>query len=174
MSWPAKYDRCANCGCASERRAYGGRGHCQTCYCLVKRIEEICVWDRNRPETLSFPATGLPDNLTDQEFEIARKEFVRQAKRRMGYLRVREEMRTGLRPVEPLDIEHKLGTLLHFVRPKAQSAQNASYIEKHFNEKERCILFGLLDDIEEHMRCRVFSLHDAYERLRKCSPTYPR
>ena len=175
MSWPTKYDQCANCGCNPDRRAYGARGHCQTCYYLIKCIERIRAWDRKRPETLSSPATGLPDNLTkNRSLKLLWKEFVQQATRRMGYLRVREEMRSGLRPVEALDVEHKLGTLLHFVRPKAQNDQNASYIAKYFNEKERCVLFGLLDDIEEHMRWQGFSLHDAYERLRKCSPTYPR
>ena len=115
MSWPTKYDQCANCGCNPDRRAYGARGHCQTCYYLIKCIERIRAWDRKRPQTLSSPATGLPDNLTeDRSLKLLRKEFVQQATRRMGYLRVREEMRSGLRPVEALDVEHKPGTLLPF------------------------------------------------------------
>jgi hypothetical protein len=129
----------------------------------VKCIERAKAWDLTRPETLTAVALGW----NDEEFEIVRKEYIRQIRTQMGYLRSREEMRSGVRPVEPLDIEYKFAKLLGFLRPKAQYPRNASYINKHFNGEERRVLYGLLDEIEEHMPWPGISVHDIFERIRK-------
>jgi hypothetical protein len=91
--WPIRYEQCQNCGCDQDRRAYGARGYCSRCYHLVRRIEEIKTWDRTRSETLTSPAQALPRTLTDEEFEIARKELIRQADRHLGYKLIRRRLR---------------------------------------------------------------------------------
>jgi hypothetical protein len=89
----------------------------------------------------------------------------------LSCLRVRQMRRNGELPVEALDIEHKLGKLLHFLRPKAEYPQNASHINRHFNSDERRILYGLLDDIEEHVPWRGFLLTKAWSAIRKARGT---
>jgi hypothetical protein len=125
-----------------------------------------------RSETLTSPAQALPRTLTDEEFEIARQELIRQADRHLGYLRLREQMRCGGRTVEPLDVEEKFAALLHFLRPSARYPRNATHISRHFGAEQRRVLYALLDDLEEHVRWNGFGLHQVYEQLRK-SPTYP-
>jgi hypothetical protein len=156
-AWPNRYERCKNCGCDADHRPYGSRGYCSRCFYLIRRIENVKAWDRTRPETLrgidKLVAAGL-----DDDFEFVRKDFVRQAKARLSCLRVRQMRRNGELEVEGLDIEHKLGKLLRFLRPKAAYPQNASDINHHFNSDERRILYGLLDDLEEHLPWKGFSL----------------
>ena len=173
------YTSCKNCGCEPDIRAHGGRGHCTRCYPLVRRIAEVKAWRRESPETLKgIPKNGetnragegfglITDGFSDEKFEIFRKEHLRQFKKRLGYLRIRQEMRKGIRPVEPLDLEHKFGKLLHFVKSKAQYPHNASYLAAHFDQEHRRVVYGLLDDIEDHIRWHGVSWSDVYERMRE-------
>ena len=179
-AWPERYEQCRNCDCPPEHRAYGGRGYCRLCYYLVRRIELAKNWNRARPETLRGIASGpvvdpvtrkaagfLTDGFSDEEFENLRSEYIRQAKARMRYLRTREDFRSGAQSVDPLDIEYKFARLLHFLRPKAQYPRNASHIARHFNQEQRRVLYGLLDEIEEHMPWEGFILMRALEAMRR-------
>jgi hypothetical protein len=161
---PAPYEACKNCGCDPELRAQEGRGYCTRCYPFVNRIAHAKVWNRKVPETLK----GMPkheDNFSEEKFEIFRRECIRQFKERLGCLRVRQEMRDGVRHVKPLDLEHKLAKLLREIRPNALYPRNASYLAKHFGAEERRVMYGLLDDIEDHVRWK-FLWHKVYERMR--------
>jgi hypothetical protein len=126
----------------------------------------VKAWDWNEPDSLTSPASYLPKSWTCQDFEIAKKELVRQVRQRMDYLREREGYRNGVMAVEPRTVEYKFAKLLGFLRPKAQYPRNASYIAKHFNAEERRVLFGLLDHLEEYMPWRGFEMLKVYERVR--------
>jgi len=154
-AWPIRHESCANCKCSAGYRPYGGRGYCSRCFYLVKLIEDVNAWNRTRSETLRRLDRLVADNLSDDEFEIVRKDFVRQAKARLFCLHVRQMRRNGELAVEGLEIEHKLGKLLSFLRPKAEYPRHATHIGTHFGE-ERRVLYGLLDDIEEHVPWRGF------------------
>jgi hypothetical protein len=156
--WPEKYLHCANCRCEPERRSYGGRGYCGRCCGLLKRIEKARTWDQTRPET--FDDKPMLSQWKDADFEVAKAEYIRQVKSRLGYLRVCEEMRSGVRGVDALEIERKFAILLGFLRPKVQYPRNASYINRHFNTEKRRVLYGLLDDIEEHIPWGGIVWHD--------------
>jgi hypothetical protein len=167
--WPEKYQHCANCHCEPEHRSHGGRGHCSRCYRLVKGIETAKAWDQTRPET--YDDEPMLDVWKDKHkaFSVAKAEYIRQIKSRLGYLRTRNELRTGIREVTGLTIEYKFATLLRFLRPKALYPRNASYINRHFNEEERRVLYGLLDEIEEHIPWEGIVWHDVFEAVRKQS-----
>jgi hypothetical protein len=167
--WPDKYQACANCRCDPEDRGYGGRGYCGRCYRLVRLIEKAKVWDHTRPETYGDePMLDVWKEKHD-EFSVAKAEYIRQVKSRLGYLRVRNEFRTGVREVRSLDIEYKLGTLLNFLRPRALYPRNASYINRHFNKEERRVLYGLLDGIEDHIPWKGIVWDDVFEAVRKAA-----
>jgi hypothetical protein len=160
--WPDHQETCANCTGTPSLYTYGGRGYCNRCYRIIRRIEVVQAWNRRRPETLKGVAksgmfdadtgesTGLIiDRLTDEEFEIYRAEIIRQLKVRLSLLHRREEIRRCEVPVDALALEYKFAELLRLVRRKADYPRNASYLNKHFNETERRIIFGLLEEIIE-------------------------
>jgi hypothetical protein len=160
------YESCKNCGCEPAVRAPGSRGYCTRCYPLVTRIAEAKAWNRKSPETLkSMPKHE--GNFTEEKFEIFRKECIRQFRDRLGYLRLRQEMRDGVRHVKPLDLEYKFAKLLREIRPKALYPRNASYLAKHFDQEERRVIYGLLDDIEDYVRWKGILWHKVYERMRE-------
>ncbi len=107
------------------------------------------------------------DNFTEEKFEIFRKECIRQFRERLGYLRLRQEMRDGVRHVKPLDLEYKFAKLLREIRPKTLYPRNASYLATHFDQEERRVIYGLLDDIEDHVRWKGILWHKVYERMRE-------
>jgi hypothetical protein len=140
---------------------------------LVKLIEDVNAWDRARPETLRGIDRGVAKGLSKHEFQIVQRNFVRQAKQRLSYLRAREMMRSGAIPIAPLTVEGKLARLLSFVRPKAKYPRNATYIAHHFNAQERRILYELLDDIEEHVPWKGFDLIEAWKQIRRARGERP-
>jgi hypothetical protein len=55
------------------------------------------------------------------------------------------------------------------LRPKALYPRNASYINRHFNKEERRVLYGLLDEIEDHIPWKGIAWHDVFEAVRKAA-----
>jgi hypothetical protein len=149
--WPKRYPHCANCGCGPERRAYGSRGYCGRCFYASSRIEWVKKYGRQNPKT---PKDVLILS-TDKKLKSGQKKFIRQANSRLRYYRAREEMRSGRLPVGPLDVERKLASVLRACSG-VQFLQVANYVGKHTNQNERCVLYGLLDDLEERLPAHRF------------------
>jgi hypothetical protein len=162
--WPEDAESCRNCKGSPDRYSHGANGYCSRCYRLLRRIEHVKAWDRHRLFTLKgmIPKDGmfdpavetyrtskrlLTDNYTDDEFEVVRKEYIRQYEARLRLLRHREEARRQEFPVDPLQLEHQFARLLHFIRPKATYPMNASFLNHHFNEAERRVIYALLEEI---------------------------
>jgi hypothetical protein len=165
QSWPEHVEACANCRGEPSRHAYGARGYCNRCYRVIRHIERVQTWNRSDRETLKgIPKDGLfdptvgyhrstrliTDSCTDAEFEIVRQECIRQLERRLARLCGREEIRRHEMPVDAWRLEQKFAELLHLIRPKGQYPRNASYLSHHFNEAERRVIYGLLEEIIEH------------------------
>jgi hypothetical protein len=132
----------------------------------MKRLPKDGMID---PTVETYHTTGrfLTDSLTDEEFEICRNEHVRLLKRRLALLRRREEIRRYEISVTPLDLEHKFAELLRLGRPKARYPQNASHINRHFNEQERRVIYALVEGVIEQARWRGISWSPIFERIRK-------
>ena len=47
--WPKDVEACMNCTGESVRYPYGARGHCNRCYRLMKRMEDVQLWNPKRP-----------------------------------------------------------------------------------------------------------------------------
>jgi hypothetical protein len=180
--WPEHIEACKNCTGEPSRYAHGARGYCNRCYRVIKHIEDVQAWNRSRRETLKRipkdgmfdPAVGYSkstrlstDSLTDQEFEIYRKEHIRQLKRRLGLLRYREEIRRHEVPVDAWSLEQKFAELLHLIRPKAECPRNASYLNRHFNETERRVIYALLEEIIEQAPWGGIEWGPVYDQISK-------
>jgi hypothetical protein len=178
--WPEHREACANCTGTPSLYTYGARGYCNRCYRIIRRIEIVQAWNRSRPETLkgvgksgmidtaTGESTGLvTDVLTDEQFEIYRTEIIIQLKRRFSLLQHREEIRRCEVPVDALSLEYKFAELLRLVRRKADYPRNASYLNKHFNETERRVIFGLLEEIIEQDSWRGIEWWRVWERVYK-------
>src|ERR1700732_4676240 len=133
--WPRDAEYCRNCTGSPNRYGHGANGYCSRCYRLLRQTEHVRRWDRHHPETLKgmIPKDGMfdpaietyrtskrlvTDNYTDDEFEIVRKEYIRQYEARLNLLRHREEVRRNEFPVDALQLEEQFARLLHFIRPK--------------------------------------------------------
>ncbi|MGO8846642.1 MAG: hypothetical protein ACLQFI_15160 [Methylocella sp.] len=178
--WPQNVEVCKNCTGEPSRYAYGACGYCSRCYRLIRHIKDAQTWDRSRRETLKqIPKDGtvdlavgysrssqlMTDKLTDEQFEIWRGETISQLERRLSLLRHREEIRRCHVPVDALTLERKFAELLHLVRRKAEYPSNASYLNTHFNEKERRIIYALLEEIIEQTPWHGMDLSLILERI---------
>jgi hypothetical protein len=164
-AWPKNREACANCTCTAGTFSYRARGYCSRCYNVIRQIRDIEAWDRKYPETLKHvPKDGIinsasethattsrliTDTFTDEKFETCREGCIKQLRQRLVVLRHREEIRRCEIEVKPLDLEHKFAELLKLIRPKAEYPRNASYINQNFNEKERRVIYALLEGVIE-------------------------
>jgi hypothetical protein len=167
---------CINCCCPSRTRR---RGYCMRCYDMVKRIEAAQKWDRTNPTTLErFPSVYDPaskrpvfntriilNTFSDDEFDIWRNEYIRQAQSQLEQMRFRGERRRGMVPVKPSDIERQLVGILHLLRPTAQYAQDVSLIVRHFDQGQRRYLYDLLAEIEENIPWSGFDSRKALDLI---------
>jgi len=178
--WPAYVEACKNCTGEPSRYAYGARGYCTHCYRIIKYIEDVRDWNRGCHATLkripkdgSFnPAVGyskstrlMTDSFTDEQFEICREEHIRQLERRLDLFRYREEIRRHEVPVDALSLEQKFAELLHLIRRKAEYPRNASYLNAHFNEAERRVIYALLEEIIEQAPWHGIEWSLIFERI---------
>jgi hypothetical protein len=161
-SWPIDAEGCRNCTGSPDRYAHGASGYCNRCYRLLRQIERVKRWDRAYPDTLKgIPKSGivdfetgptarlLTDNYDNDEFEIVRQEYIRQYRARLKLLCHREQVRRHEFAVSALQLEEKFGQFLRLIRPRASYPRNASYINDNFNEAERRVIYGLLEEILE-------------------------
>jgi hypothetical protein len=178
--WPPDIEACKNCTGEPSRYSYGARGCCNRCYRLMKRIDEVRAWNRGYPATLkripkdgSFdPAVGyskstrlITDGLTEEQFEICREEHIRQLGRRLELLRSQEEIRRHEVPVDAWSLEQKFAQLLRLIRRKAEYPHNASYLNMHFSESERRVIYALLEEIIEQAPWHGIDWSPVFERI---------
>ena len=147
--WPRNIECCVNCTGDASSYTYGARGYCNRCYRILIHIAQVQAWDRTHRETLKGSTRLLTDIYADDEFEICRAEHIRQLTRRLTVLRHREEIRRHEVEVSPLDLEYQFAELLRLIRRKSQYPRNASYLNTHFNENERRVIYGLSEEIIE-------------------------
>ncbi|MGD0026120.1 MAG: hypothetical protein ABSC37_16130 [Xanthobacteraceae bacterium] len=171
-TWPASCNQCLSCGCGPTRRAYGRQSYCGLCYSMVEAIAALTAWDRAKSASFHHvPKSAQSDSVTsyfsEQEFEIWRADHIRQAKRRLEWLRSREQKRRGEIAVDGADLEQKFATLLHAVRRKAKLSSKAKCLIGIFDEEQRHALYTLLDEIEEQIPWRGFSSQVAYDLIHK-------
>jgi hypothetical protein len=85
-TWPQRHKQCSNCGCTPTFRRYGNRGYCGLCYSMVTRIAELKGWERTKPVALKGSVLDplMADHYTDEEIEIFRHEYIRQAEERLA------------------------------------------------------------------------------------------
>src|SRR5208282_109747 len=168
-----------NCTGEPVRYPYGARGHCNRCYRLIKRIEDVQLWNRGDRATLKGvtkhgmfdPAVGYrkstrltTDGLTDQQFEVFRAEHIGQLKHRLALLRHREEIRRHEVPVDALSLEQKFAEVLHLVRKNAKYPMNASYLADYFDEDKRRVIYALLEEIIEQAPTPVIDYGHTYKK----------
>ncbi len=110
---------------------------------------------------------------TPAQFENLRAEYLRQLNARLALLLSREQIRRLEVPVSGLDIEEKFQQVLALMRgvrrrEPAGYPQNASYINHHFDDKQRRVFYALLEEIIEMVRWRgvIWGL--------VCSRVYPK
>jgi hypothetical protein len=140
--WPKSVERCANCGCDSERRDYGGRGYCCRCYRLIRRIDKIKGWSQEYLENLK-----RSHGFNDEEAKIWQDECISQLAGHLRWLHGREERYQG--NVEGIEIEEQLRRIQHLIRPNVDYPRLATVIDHNFNQEQLGLLYHLLDRIEE-------------------------
>jgi hypothetical protein len=156
--WPVKYKNCQNCGCDSERRSYGANGYCNRCNSLIKRIKERENWNRT---TAKFLSQADQNRLTDKEFEHWRKIDIQQLKTQLQSLKDQEDRRQGRTLIGGYEIEMQLAFLMRHIQRgrvynrKVTYPQYASYIESCFNSEQIRVLYELLNNVTEHIPCKI-------------------
>ena len=83
--------------------------------------------------------------LSSEQFDQFKQAYISWMSRRLGELRVAEEMRAG--KLEPLDLEDKFGDALRLLNRRAVQPRNASFLAQRFDKKQMGIIFSLLDDM---------------------------
>ena len=121
------------------------------CFGPLKRGGAAKDWDKNRPGTLRhiYMHTATMNTYSAEEFEIYRGEFIRQADLRLAYLREIEGKRMGRTPVTGSDVEDMRARILQKVQRSAELERDETYVERHFNGKQRQALYNLLVEIAE-------------------------
>jgi hypothetical protein len=109
----------------------------------------------------AWPQIGF----NDREFARYQKRIIQQLKRRFNLLRYREEIRHRTVPVTPLMLELKFAEILRLIRPKAKYPQNASYLNRHFNEEERRVIYALLEEIIEQNHWHGIEWYPVYHKI---------
>jgi len=107
---------CWNCTCDFSRRAYRARGYCNSCYHLIRFIEDVENWDMNVRQTLlngdRIPKLSsssnflIIDDYSPADFELCRQNTLRQLRQRLDQLREREHIRRREIPVSGEDLEN--------------------------------------------------------------------
>jgi|GEM_PF-1455564 len=169
-TWAASCKKCQNCGCGPTRRAYGRQGYCGLCHNMVGAITALKAWDRAKPATFhrvpkSAQSGSIANYFSDAEFEIWRADHIRQAEKRLAWLRSREQKRQGKIAIDGGDLEQKFTRLLHAVRGKANLSSKARGLVGIFGKEQRHALYMLLDEIEEQIPWRGFSSQNAYDLI---------
>lgn len=191
--WPKDTKACVSCTGSSRSYGHGARGACVRCNDIMTYIRQVKAWDRSRPETLKhFPDDGtrvasndrsknqfvktgrlMTEGYSVEQFEKVRAEYIRQLERRLALLREREQIRRCEFPINGLDVEDKFRQLLVCVRGVRHHAidnypHNASYINKNFDDRQRRILYALLEEVIESVPWRGMDWGLVCERV------YPR
>jgi hypothetical protein len=125
-------------------------------------LREVEKWDLNSPKSFRRNEYENVKLFSDDEFSAFKKNIIKQLKRSLAYLRQRELFRSGKEPVSNLTLEYKFDRIAKLVNRKADFPRVASYLSAHFNRNEMCIIYGLLDDIEEYAHEHVVSWGDAF------------
>jgi hypothetical protein len=151
--------RCQNCGTSpSRRRPFLRKDWCRECFKISKYLKDVEAWKFERPETWKhFPRScSVPSSpYSKEEFLKYKSRLIRELKNELVYLRCREAKRRDARLTDGLTIEKKLGSILDLLRWKVRNRNVfhgiATPIDHCFNQEQRRVLFGLLDDIEDQV-----------------------
>lgn len=165
--WPWAIKACKNCTGGPLHHTYGARGYCNRCYRVIRHIERVKAWDRNRRETLrGIPKSSYDsavgyrnstvlitdgDIYTDEEFEHCRKRHIDQLEKRLALLLEREKIRRLEVEVTGQHLEEKFSKLLRLIRPSAEYQRYSiyRYLDDKFNEAQRRFIYAQLEEIIE-------------------------
>ena len=145
-AWAKSYRHCINC--TTTRRAHRAHGYCIRCSPLIRQLEIIKKWDLSDPKSLKgyfrLTSTWRPDTL-----ESVRASRIAKLQEHLDYLKTREEQLTE--KIEGLDLEYAFNRVAQLCdRRNAHLFQGASsFFDQNFSQKQKRILFRLLNDIEE-------------------------
>jgi hypothetical protein len=159
MSEPSK--RCANCG--TVRYAIHAKGYCRDCYDPHRRKVQVEQWDATKLKTLKtlpkggWGPDGSPDlfrghsrkALKDRVPEIQQR-VLKEIDKRLRSLWSREVRLSG--PIEGMDIELMLRQLAQKAGARDRNILHgiATLVTAYFKPKQRRMLFGWLNEIEEN------------------------
>jgi hypothetical protein len=151
--WSPNYKKCANCG--TTRHPHKAKGFCKNCYPLQLTFQNSRGWDLSKPESLKgFPHAALPFINTPQRLEAFKLEFQNRIARRLYDLRLREEKLKAI--ITGIDIEHQLETIARKIVPRSRKIYHgvADLIDQNFNNKQKKIIYILLNKIHETLPWR--------------------
>ncbi|MBI5248361.1 MAG: hypothetical protein HY912_02605 [Desulfomonile tiedjei] len=140
--WSKKFEKCRQCG--TERYEHVARGLCTRCYRLVRKLEQVKTWKPSDPEPKR--RYGFYDL---EEFKAKKRDLEGEIKERLEFLKIKEETLKG--PIYGIDIEGQLRRVAELcrVRNKGLFHGMANEIQHCFGQKQRKMLYELLNAIEE-------------------------
>ena len=145
--WSKKFENCQQCG--TKRFKHKAKGLCTRCYWLVGKLEQVNRWDLSDPNSLR----GYPRELDygPEVFLRVKSSAASQIRERLVVLREREEALE--KRVDGSDLEYQLRRIAQRCRVKNKHLLFGSeaYFENCFGAKQRRILYGLLQEIEENI-----------------------
>jgi hypothetical protein len=157
--WSHEHAKCQNCG--SERFPHKGKGYCQRCYPLVKKIEKVDCWDLSNPQSLKgFNQSVLthltyhPDgNYKRKLFRKIKDGYKSQTKERLDFFRHREEALTDQVWGLQIEVEFKrIASKCGIKDYRKLFYGSGSVIDAMFDTEQKKYLFTLLNKIQENIR----------------------
>ena len=144
--------QCRNCG--SIRRKLKARDYCTKCYALVQKIDGATKWDIKDQSTLkAYPSILM--RMGPIELEKVKLGFIRLLRERLGWLRNREEELKG--QIDGLALQFIFNRLAQRCGVKNKSMFNGytAVFDNCFDQKQKNLLFYLLDRIEQDIPWRI-------------------
>lgn len=148
QKWSRKFSQFQQCG--TIRFKHRAKGLCTRCYRLVRRLEQVNLWNSTDPKSLK----GYPFQGDFESFDRLKSGVITQLKNRLEFLKVREELLSG--PVSGLSIECQFKDIASCCGLSIELFHGvANRIEAYFDLEQRQLLYELLYTIEENMPWKI-------------------
>jgi len=157
-NWSKHNESCRQRG--TKRFRHVGKGLCTRCYRLVRKLEQVKLWDFDDPKTLK----GCPPSVFDpEEFRKVKSGVTLQLEERLSFLRIREQ--SLKEPVDGSDVEYRLR---HIAQLSGARDPNlfygiAGFIDSNFDIRQKKILYELFNQIEENIPWKGINWHRVFD-----------
>ena len=143
-----KHKACINC--STTRYKHKARGYCLRCYAIVRKIKLIKTWKLSNPKSLKDCPIDV-NRFSLDRFAKFKTLYIKELDNQLEHLKVKEEQLFG--SIEGIDIEMQLTHIVSRVKIRNKNLffHTANSFDHQFDEKQKKIIFQLLNEIIENL-----------------------